>query len=197
MIYEASGLPLLKVATIGLPSLVATASALFAFIQARHARLAERDLEKLRRLEARVSGRKYDVYKPMIEMFDKQLAGVVVPDSKELSAEFLRWIVVFGSDEAIIAYGHFMQCTYASAPPDILPRMYAEFILAVRRDLGDAESKISALDFYAPKLNDLFDIRSTYFTLARPLEEVLALSGWQAPWLKSPEDMIERPGSDQ
>ena len=177
------------IAVAGVPAFVSLAGAAVASFEARRARLAEQELERLRQLEERVSAHKYEVYEPMIEMLDQLTSDVSVDDSEIRFTEFRRWIMIFGSDETVVADGRLMQCLFEHAPAGILLRMYAEFVLAARRDMGDSNSDITALDFYAAKVNDLYAGRVNYEVQADPLDRVFDRLGWVAPWKRDREDM--------
>lgn len=148
-------------AVASLPALVAVVAAVVASRSAKHARVAEGEAERVRLLEKRVADRKYEVYKPIVtllgDMLDPQKSGKM-DQAKTLAAlrDFTRWVGVFGSDEAARAFRNFMQGTYNAAPAPILMRLYADFQLAARRDMGDASTTIQGHELLAIRVNDLY-----------------------------------------
>ncbi len=55
----------------------------------------------------------------------------------ERLSEFASWISIFGSDDAVKSFHNFMQGAFHAAPAPITLRLYADFVLAARRDMGD------------------------------------------------------------
>ena len=109
--------------------MVAVASAFYAAREARRARASEREAERLRLLKDRVAGRKYKLYRPMIEAWADVLAGKSKLTGDELAAlgySFSRWLAIFGSDDAVIAFRNMMTTGFqvSKLPPTIPVRMY-------------------------------------------------------------------------
>jgi hypothetical protein len=180
-------------------ALVAALSAFFAARSAGKARTAEGEAERLRRLEVRVADRKYDVYKPMLELLSQALdpqAAKAINHNELLATtgEFARWVSVFGSDEAVRAFRNFMQASYTSPPPNVALRLYADFQLAVRRDMGDPQTTVSALDLMGIRIRDIHtNNRSSYDAMVLPFADVCSNEGWQVPWLQAPPALPSTP----
>jgi hypothetical protein len=83
-----------------------------------------------------------------------------------------------------------MQTTYAQAPPEIMIRMYVQFLLAARRDMGDPDTKLGNLEALAPRINDLYENRSYYAAVALPIERLYQTYNWTPPWERRLEDMV-------
>ena len=181
---EATGVHWAAISTIAVPALVSVVAAVFALYQAREARQSEAEAERLRRLEDRVSTRKAKVYEPIIETLDLLVSGRPPDDSDTRVNEFRRWVAIYGSDEANRAFWRFMQSTYVSAPAPILTRMYVEFVLEARRDLGDDQTKLTPVDYFASKITDLFtDDDPTYYeAVTADLDVLFAQHNWIPPW---------------
>jgi hypothetical protein len=179
----------------GLPAVAAIASAFLAGRFAKRARGAEIEAQRLRDLEARLAEKKYETYKPMIAMLGsaflaanakKNPADVV---SAEKVSEFAQWISIFGSDDAVRAYRNFMQSAYNDPPAEISMRVYADFVLAARRDMGSPSSELTALEILGMRLTDLHSNPKFYDIASMPFEELCSRYHWQPPWLIRRGDM--------
>lgn len=177
----------------GIPAVAAVIAAGVAARSAAHARTAEAETERLRLLEDRVSERKYEVYRPMIDSLARMLdPGLGTKPSeaemRERLTEFAGWVGVFGSDEAVLAFRNFMQGTFADAPASVILRLYSDFQLAARRDMGDPQTKLAPADLIAMRINDLYTGDSAmYDAMTLPFEEACRRANWNPPWLKGQE----------
>ncbi|MET9120189.1 hypothetical protein [Streptomyces sp. NPDC004528] len=177
-----------SLAVAAIPALASIMAATIAARSARRAKKSEIDAQHLRDLEARISEKKYDVYKPMINLLKDILNQRVMTEDefKALVSEFSAWVTIFGSDEAVRAFHNFMQATYGtSTPPTILMKLYAEFVLSARRDMGYPETEINAKHFLGMRISDLY----THEELAKvdmPLVDLCREVGWTPPWEQTP-----------
>lgn len=158
---------------------------------------AEIEAQRLRDLEQRIDARKYDTYKPMIELLRDVMssatpaAGVKLPSEQETVrrlAEFGTWVSIYGSDDAVRAFRNFMQGVYHEPPPEITMRLYYDFVLAARRDMGQADTDITALDLMGQRLKDVYDLRSMYVMGGIPFAELAREHDWEPPWERVPTD---------
>ena len=103
--------------------------------------------------------------------------------------DFAGWVCVFGSDEAVETYSKFMQGSYHSAPPQVLVMLYAEFVLAARRDMGDPDTSVSLEDILSIRIKDLYSDQQHQFrrAITQPFADVCRESGWDIPWVRDPE----------
>lgn len=177
--------------TLGVAAVPAIASVIAAVLSARSARksrLAEMDAARISELESRLSERKYDLYKPMIdllrEMLDSSKSGKAVDqtDMQKRLSEFGAWIGIFGSDDAIRTFRNFMQGAYHSAPAPILMRLYAEFILSARRDLGYQDSSITPQDLLGIRITDLYQSPTMKDVSESDFADLCQRHGWDIPW---------------
>lgn len=175
-----------------IPAMAAIVAAVLAGRSAARAHAAEAERDRLQRLDARVSERKYDVYAPMLnllrDMLDPTKAEALDQD-QTVSAlrDFAAWIGVYGSDDAVRAYHNFMQGTYQDAPPAILLRLYADFAIEVRRDLGDPDTRVNPVIFMGIRINDLYTGEAELMNmLSKPFDEACAEAGWAIPWSVAP-----------
>ena len=179
-------LPVIVAAAI--PAIAAIVAAIIATRSAGAARRSESSAQFVRDLEARIAERKFTVYEPMIELLRRVLdpkdAPAILADEDAYRAsisKFAAWIAIYGSDEAITYFQRFMQCTYRSATPAIMVRMYAEFVLAARRDMGYPDTKITGEQILGIRLTDVYEPKwLEVFTM--PLTALYAREGWEAPW---------------
>jgi hypothetical protein len=119
----------------------------------------------------------------------KPETGVSVPETAvflRTMSKFASWIMVWGSDEAVLAFRNLMQASFHSAPPAVTMRVYADFYIAARRDMGYPDSKVTVNDFLGMRINDLYDLRSNYEFGALSLAELAAQHNWPIPWEQVP-----------
>lgn len=181
----------ITVLAAAIPALAAIGAAVVAGRAAHRARAAEGEASRLRDLEARNDARKYETYKPMVELLSDLInasnpaKGIELPSQADIQqrlARFGTWIMIFGSDDAVRAFGHFQQAAFHDAPGEIYVRVYAEFILAARRDMGYPDTTVNALDFLSSRINDLFDVRTSYEIGSASLQDLAAKHNWSLPW---------------
>jgi hypothetical protein len=182
----------LPLASAALPTVAAIGAAVIAARSAREARVSGAETERLRRLEERVAARKYDIYKPMIELLRDMIDPVKGPQlaqDKEVPGrlgDFASWISIYGSDDAVDAYHKFMQGAYHNAPPEIVMRLYLDFVLATRRDLGYEDTRVSGAAILGIRVNDIYDDAKFYRIVTLPFEELCTQLNWTAPWTRPP-----------
>ncbi|HEX4092735.1 MAG TPA: hypothetical protein VHZ33_28795 [Trebonia sp.] len=174
------------VATLG--TIVASA---VAAISARSDKKSELQAQRISELEDRISERKYEIYKPLIEMLGEVVnsdPNKALMDSSEVMKrlhEFFIWVSIYGSDESVIAFRNFHQAASNGVPPEIATRLYAELVLAARRDIARSDSRIGAVEIMAMKVNDLYSSPDYYKIMALPFDEVCKIYGWTPPWSSS------------
>lgn len=128
------------------------------------------------------------MYQPVINflggMLDPEVAASMSPEEvKTKLGDFARWVVIVGSDDSVRAFRNLMQGTFNSAPPVLLLRLFADFQLAARRDMGDPETEITPVDVLGMRINDLYsDGGDLYTVLSLPFDEACAAVGWLIPW---------------
>ncbi|MPZ79164.1 MAG: hypothetical protein GEV28_01685 [Actinophytocola sp.] len=175
--------PTLLVAFV--PVIAATGAAVIAGLYARSAKLSDLEAQRARDLTDRIAERKYETYKPMINALRDMLAvgkeGMdKLGDIPALTADFVTWISIFGSDGAVTAFHNFMQASYSNAPVPILIRLYGEFLVAARKDMGDSETKVFSEQLLGMRITDIYN----YSDVIDPsFDEVCDRLAWQAPWL--------------
>ncbi|GGR02280.1 hypothetical protein [Streptomyces netropsis] len=173
-------LPLALAMVSGLASIVA---AVIAARSARGAKRAEIDAQHIRDLESRIAEKKYETYRPMINLF-RDILDRHHPEEQELReriSEFSNWVSIFGSDDAVKAFHNFMQAAYADPPPAILMRLYADFVIAARRDLGYPNTGINRKHFLGMRINDIYE-HPLLQGVDEPFDELCREHGWHAPW---------------
>jgi len=118
-------------------------------------------------------------------IFDTTTTGTKIPDKefRSLTSKFMAWVTIYGSDEAVKIFSRWMQATYHDPPATILLRLYAEFVLAARRDMGYPTTEVTEADFLAMRIKDLYHRDQTlYASLQRPIEDVARDEKWPIPW---------------
>jgi hypothetical protein len=178
-----------SVATVG--SVIAAG---LASRSARAAKQGELEAERIRDLENRISERKYETYKPMLDYIghvfntqskESQQAIADQDAAAKVFADFGRWIAIYGSDEALTAYHNLMQGFGYGAPLVVSYRLMADFFLAARRDIGNSGSKARESELFtvAFRINDFYnqgDLLGQIMNL--PLKKALKKARWSPPW---------------
>jgi hypothetical protein len=166
-----------------LPAVAAIVAAIIAANSARSARRSELHAQKVHDLEERISDRKYEIYKPMINLLGDILgAGPSKKFDEVLSMmrDFATWIGICGSDDAVIAFHNFLQAAYKDAPPAIMLRLYGDFLLAARKDMGYADTNVRREQLLGSGINDIYDHPDV---VDPSFEEVCDRLNWSPPWL--------------
>lgn len=151
-------------------------------------RLKKAELEAIRHaeLQRRLGSSRSEIYGDFIEMFRKlfQTAKNVppgpAPEIVETISKFSTWVQMYGSDAAVIATHKFQQAAFSGAPSEISLRLFADLMLAARRDLGDEATKLKGSDLMGLLLKDLYTGYEEVFVL--PEEELFEKFGWEPPW---------------
>ncbi|MFJ4090007.1 hypothetical protein ACIPYS_00340 [Kitasatospora sp. NPDC089913] len=172
-----------SLAIAAVPAIAAVIAALVAARSARLAKKSEISAQYARDLEARISEKKYEVYKPMINLIRDMLdrRQITEEDSRSKISDFATWVIIFGSDEAVRAFHHFMQAAYHSAPPKILMKLYADFVLAARRDMGYPETDVRQTDFLGMRITDIYE-NDLLRGVDDPLADLCREAQWSPPW---------------
>lgn len=171
----------------GLFAIVAAVVAgVFALMASRSTATNQRVLE----LEKRLATQRLEIYKPMLDALGAMMEpGDVKSQEKQrrqqnfmdAGKKFMTWVQVYGSDEAVRVYHRMMHASYASAPPLVLFRLYGQFVMAARRDIGDPATKVGIDDLLGTRIKDIY---------AGNMAEHMRLSdddfyrqvGWEPPW---------------
>lgn len=184
-------------AATAIPAVVAFIASVVGVRATHRARRAEAETARLREVEARVDTRKYETYKPMLDLLQDILSsankasGVTLPPEQQMLrqiADFTTWLGVFGSDDAVIAFSRFMQATWHNVPPNILMRLWADLVLAARRDMGYRDTKVGPRDVLAMRFTDIYDERAMYEMASMPLNVLAIKYGWPLPWENVPSE---------
>lgn len=187
-----------------LAAVTSIVSAVIAHKNASRSRESQLTIERQKILEARLSTVKADVYRPMINALNDALGGSKAqpaqlpgnkgqrrpsqPDFTETTRVFSGWLSIVGSDDAVRVWRNFMQAAYSGAPPQILLRLYAEFVVAARRDMGDTDTKIGVEEVLGIRITDLYADAEMRKLLGPRLEDVAFAFGWQMPWTAPPPE---------
>lgn len=178
---------------LALSLIAASAAVIAAVVSGRYAqasKASEAKAQRLRELEQRLSEKKFAMYSQVLTT----LGALFGPDKSEKDraskklprdlADFATWVGIYGSDEAVRATRNLMQASYAEAPFKVYLRLYAELLLAARRDIGYPDTDLMAGDLLGIRINDLYTNEEIYWALMAPFEELCSKTGWRAPWLR-------------
>jgi hypothetical protein len=172
--------------------LTAIAAAVISGLYAKRSRTAEVEAGRIRDLEQRLSAKRYEVYQPMIDLLGQQFSGGpkdIDLETPEGVAEmgrrlrtFTAWVAVYGSDEAVRSFHNLMQAAFNDVPSALNIRLYGEFLIAARRDMGDRDTSLTLQEVLGLRINDLYTSGKTIDAMSGSLEEVAARMGWTLPW---------------
>lgn len=168
----------------GIPAIAAIIAAAIASRSARKTKRAETEAQRTRELESRNAEKKYEVYEPMINLLRDTLAQKQI-DQDELIAKlqhFSTWVTIYGSDEAVETFHNFMQASYSDAPAAILLRLYGDFMIAIRKDIGYPDTDVSRQHLLGMRITDIY---KSYDIINQSFEEICDRLNWKAPWLSS------------
>lgn len=170
-----------------LPVAGSVVAALIAGFFAWRAQRTSADADRARRLEEATSGRRRETYEPMIEKFSKLIdprtrGEITDDDLAELMRVGSTWLSIYGSDKAVTTFHWLMQAAYHDAPGPITVRLYAEFVLAARKDIGLPSSSLTAVELLGMRLRDLYTDPDTYDALSMPFKRLCKREGWTPPW---------------
>jgi hypothetical protein len=157
------------------------AAAVVAGMFAQASRRFEARLQRSDQAHARLSEQKLSMYVPIVDMMERMFTTSDVPTQDELrhKRHFDTWVNVYGSDGVVGAYSRLLQALPLAPPPDLQFRLYADFLLEVRKDIGDPHSSVDRMQILGPRLADLSDPRS----MTEPdLDVVCRRLGWTPPW---------------
>ncbi|HEX5403727.1 MAG TPA: hypothetical protein VFX16_15655 [Pseudonocardiaceae bacterium] len=121
------------------------------------------------------------MYEPMVDMLDRMFTSTDVPGDDEMrhKRRFDTWVNVYGSDGAVQAYSRFMRALPLSPPADLQFRLYADFLLEVRRDIGDPGTTVDRMQILGPRSANLADRRNL---TDADLDAVCERLNWTPPW---------------
>jgi hypothetical protein len=164
-------------------------AAVVAAFSARSTKRIEVESQRARELESRISERKFDTYRPIIEMYGDLASGtrssnVLANQSANIEKmqDFATWINIYGSDDAVLAYHNFTQAAFNNCPVVIAVRLYADFLREARRDIGFPDTKVTALHLMGIRISDLYSERDYRLALTLPFNELCRRENWTPPW---------------
>lgn len=175
-----------------IPALAAIFAAILAGGFAKSSKRSESEAQRLRDLESRISERKYDTYKPMIDLLGDMLnkeRSSALHASGDVPAklhEFANWASIYASDESVTSFRNLMQASYAAAPPEMFLRLYAEFVLAARRDIGRPDTTTTLEEIISMRLTDFYATDGLRWVVADSFSDVCKRADWVPPWHERP-----------
>lgn len=167
-----------------IPAIAAIVAAVIAARSAKIAKRSELEAQRLRELEARISEKKYDTYKPMINTLKDMLDRRAVDEDTLRShiSEFATWVAIFGSDEAVESFHNFMQASFNPPPPIVYMRLYADFVLSARRDMGYPDTSSTRKQILGARITDVHT-HPLFSQIDKPFADLCRDAGWTPPWL--------------
>lgn len=147
------------IAALGAPILVAIGGLVTWFLKTRK--------EELQAIEERALERRIEIYNqildPIIVLFTSGANQKLKDEAskKFTTVEYRKAafnLITFGSDDMVNAYNTMMQSFYkneSDSNPKITMRKYANFILAIRKDLYNKNTKLKYLDMLKFMIKDI------------------------------------------
>lgn len=138
--------------------------------------------------ERRIAASRGETFEPLVERIGEMWD--LIGKGEELSEEwmekefnptvltFLRWVQIYGSDEAVWSAHRLMLAIYHDPPPNVLIRLLADVVLAARRDLANPETKVTFLDIMGLRITDIYE----HPWATQSLEELFRAEKWIPPW---------------
>lgn len=171
----------MSIAVAAIAVIASISAAVVAGLFALAARRYEGRLQHASEARDRISEQKRLMYEPVVNLLDRMFSSDEVPTPEELQHKrhFDTWVNIYGSDGVVRAYSRFLQALPLGPPADIQLRLYADFLLAVRKDMGDPHSGVDRLELLGARLANLSDRAS--FT-DPDVNAVCKRLGWAPPW---------------
>lgn len=134
-------------------------------------------IEEIRRTQDRLNDNQRTVYFEVLEPFIRTFAGVNNPKETQkalkqvLSVDYRKTAFEFsliGSDDVVRAFNSMMQHIYSmehnpERQSTILMRLWGELLLAIRKDVGNFKTRLTAKDMLRNQIKDIdeyFDSQS-------------------------------------
>ena len=163
------------------------AAAVVAARSAGRTRDAQLQAEHALELEKRLAASKAEVYEPMVELFRGMLDAAKNPKQQtnerkliETLSKFTAWTQVYGSDDVLREFHKLMQAAFHDAPAEVFMRLYAQFVLAVRRDLGDPRTEVTLTELLGMRISDVYEKMASMLDLDE--RAFFAQQSWTPPW---------------
>ncbi|MER5703448.1 hypothetical protein ABT023_16105 [Micromonospora sp. NPDC002296] len=175
-------------AVAAIPALAAIIAAFVAGRYAKSSKTSEHEAQRLRDLESRISDRKYETYQPMIallgDMLNREKAAELLKgeDIPARLHEFATWASIYASDDSVRAFRNLMQASYAGAPGEITLRLYCEFVLAARRDIGRSDTTTTTEEILGMRVTDLYAKDGLLWVVKESFPKICRRVNWSPPW---------------
>lgn len=174
---------------VWIPVVVAVVSAITSGMFAFRSNALMQKAQSIRELEARMAVHKVEAYRPIFDTFRKLLDPSTLEEVASDPAAYSEMVslasqnlALWGSDEAARSFQRFLQSTYAAAPAPVIMRLYVEFVLAARRDLGYPDTSLTGEEVLGVRIRDYYTTEMIRQAMERPLADVYVENGWAPPW---------------
>jgi hypothetical protein len=174
-----------------IPLVVAIVSAGLAGWFALMTKRSEFRSQRLIELERQSAATKAEVFQPLVEgigeMWERTSKGTATLEWFENKlmprfTTFMTWAPIYGADETVWAYHRYAQGIYDDCPTNITMRHLAELVLALRRELGHPNSKVTALDLMGFRIDDIYKDGVGLNWTRLPQNQLYEEEGWTPPW---------------
>lgn len=137
-------------------------------------------IDEIRRAREGLNDDRRKVYADLLEPFVRIFAGVKNPKENQkalqqlLSVDYKRTAFEFsliGSDDVVKSFNNMMQHLYSTDPseggtpdPGGLLRLWGEFLLEIRKDVGDPKTKLTSTDMLRGQIRDIDKLTESELT---------------------------------
>ncbi|MEU6520519.1 hypothetical protein [Streptomyces sp. NPDC046978] len=158
-------------------------AAIVAGMYALAVRRLDARLQRIDKAQERISERKFEIYEPVVDLLGRMFTSDHVPTRQEQQRKryFDNWVGVYGAEGTVRAYSRLMQAvSHQPYPPgDIQVRLYTDFLLEIRDDIGAPDGRISRREILGARQVNLSDPTSL---TDHDLDAVCRRAGWTPPW---------------
>lgn len=147
--------------------------------------------QRLMELERRAHAQKEKTFEPLIavigEIWERSTQEEATPEWFEEEVlpkfkDFMTWVPVYGSDDLVWTMHRYMQGIFHDPPANIAMRLLTELTLSLRRELGNPDTKVNALDITGFRINDIYTDGVGMAWAALPERKAYEAEGWTPPW---------------
>lgn len=177
---------------IVVPAVVSVGSAIWAYLSAKRARSAEQAAARLLAAEERTAEKKFKIYEPFITGLGEMLVPETMKAANErmlkLMPQFQTDITTWGSDEAVAAFVRFRRASNFDPPPNVIMRLVADLLVAIRRDIAVPNSRVTPMEVIGYRITDLKPGGPLARALEMPFAELCKQEHWTPPFPLGKED---------
>jgi hypothetical protein len=181
-----AGFDMSSIIVAAIAAVASVFAAVIAGVFARSVRRLESQLQRRENIHERNIERKQEMYAPVIELIQHMFVTDDQPTEEQLEKKrhFDLWSKVYCPDDVLAAYSRFSMIGNGEYPPgEVQVRLYADLLLAIRKDLGDPYSNLTRLELMG-NTTGLYEDK--YFLTEPNLDRVCKRYNYTPPWKNKP-----------